>query len=70
MISLSASLPKKHEESPKLWIRFALTTNLQLNPYGDAPVSELLSLDSVLPNRPDLIKIAVGDVGADGEKPK
>jgi hypothetical protein len=26
-------LPKKHEESPKVWIRFASTTNLQHNQF-------------------------------------
>jgi hypothetical protein len=33
--------------------------------YGYAPVSELLSLESVFRNRPDLMKIAVGDGGID-----
>jgi len=33
--------------------------------YGYVPVSELLSLESVLPNRPDLMRIALGQGGVD-----
>jgi len=43
VISLSASLPKKHEESPKLWIRFA-STNLQHNRSNHLRVRNYLSL--------------------------